>query len=236
MTRAALVVVLFTACAPPVGPAPDAGDGGCVAGLRVLNGEVRNARDLGGLTAGATATRCGQLFRTAAMNAMSSVGCAEFSRLGIKTVVDLREPSERLGSPNAACLEPGARQVLAPMPIPYNVSPADYLADLHSDDAVKTLFATLGDEANYPVAFHCTYGRDRTGVAAALVLLTLGVSREDIKRDYQRTADNGIATTPASLDAALDELERLGGAEAHLTSIGVSPASLTTLRARALQP
>ena len=115
------------------------------------------------------------------------------------------------------------------------MSANEYLIDLHTDDTVKTLFATLGDEANYPIAFHCTYGRDRTGVAAALVLFTLGVSREEIKADYQRTAENGISTTPASLDAVLNEIDRLGGVEAHLNSIGVGPSSLATLRARLQQ-
>lgn len=232
--RALSLALVFASACAPLAPMT-ASDGGCEAGAPVLEGDVSNGRDLGGLTAGASATKCGQLFRTAALNTLNPEGCTRFAQLGIKTVIDLRVATERQGSPNAACIEPGARQVIAPMPIPYNVSPADYLADLHEDAAVKTVFDTLGDAANYPVLFHCTYGRDRTGITAALVLLTLGVSREEIRRDYQRTAENGIRTTPASLDAALDEIDRLGGVEAHLGSIGVSPASLATLRARTLQ-
>jgi protein tyrosine phosphatase (PTP) superfamily phosphohydrolase (DUF442 family) len=238
MTRVVPVMaVLLGACAPPP-PLPAPHDGGCSAGLPIITTELTNGRDLGGLsTPDGGATQCGQVYRSAVLSRLRpDTGCAQFAALGIKTVIDLRVDSERQGAPNASCLEPGARQLTASMPIPYNVSVSDYSTDLHTDDAVRTLFATLGDEANYPVLFHCTYGRDRTGIAAALVLLTLGVSREEIMRDYQRTADNGISTTPASLQATLDELDRLGGVEAHLTSIGVSASSLATLRAKLQGP
>ena len=36
-----------------------------------------------------------------------------------------------------------------------------------------------------PVVFHCTAGKDRTGVLAAILLLRLGVDEEDIIADYQ---------------------------------------------------
>ncbi len=38
------------------------------------------------------------------------------------------------------------------------------------------------------VLFHCAMGKDRAGVAAALLLYALGASREDIMRDYMYTA------------------------------------------------
>src|SRR5690606_23406439 len=39
-------------------------------------------------------------------------------------------------------------------------------------------------------AFHCTAGRDRTGVLAALLLTTLGASDDDIITDYAKTGPN----------------------------------------------
>lgn len=212
---------------------PAVDGGACAVGAPVLSPELVNGRDLGGIvTAQGAALPCGQVFRSAAPSRLQDSGCAGFKALGIKSVVDLRIASERSSVPNSACVEPQARTVLAPMPIPYSVSAADYLADLHTDEAVRTLFATLGDDANYPVLVHCTYGRDRSGVAAALVLLSVGVGREEILADYQRTLNAGISTTPDSLSAALDEVERLGGAEAHLLSIGVTAESIATLRRR----
>jgi protein-tyrosine phosphatase len=48
------------------------------------------------------------------------------------------------------------------------------------------LFEHLLDHAD-PLLFHCTAGKDRTGLAAALVLTALDVSESDIWRDYLLT-------------------------------------------------
>ncbi len=44
--------------------------------------------------------------------------------------------------------------------------------------------APLADPANLPLLFHCTAGKDRTGLAIALLLDLLGVPREIILADY----------------------------------------------------
>lgn len=55
-----------------------------------------------------------------------------------------------------------------------------------SSDRFAQLFAhLLADDA--PLVFHCTAGKDRTGLAAALILSALGVSQEDILQDYLLT-------------------------------------------------
>jgi protein tyrosine phosphatase (PTP) superfamily phosphohydrolase (DUF442 family) len=229
------VVVLGVACRAPavVPPVTTRDDGGaCPVGVQVLAGEAQNARDLGGIPTAGGSVACGQVYRSAALWSLSTDGCEAFAALGVKTVLDLRVPSERQAVPDAACVAATARVVLAPMPIPYNVSPADYVADLNADATVKLIFETLGDEASYPVLFHCTYGRDRSGVVAALVLLALGASREEVVADYQRTAANGLSVFPASLAAVLDAVEQRGGIEKHLAAIGVSAEALAVLRAK----
>jgi protein-tyrosine phosphatase len=52
----------------------------------------------------------------------------------------------------------------------------------------KAMFARLvkGDS---PTIVHCTAGKDRTGVASALVLTALGVPRQTVEADYALTAD-----------------------------------------------
>ena len=52
--------------------------------------------------------------------------------------------------------------------------------------AYHELFRLL-EEHRVPLLFHCTCGKDRTGIAAMLVLLALGVSREDAIADYMLT-------------------------------------------------
>ena len=215
----------------PADAAPGAALPDC-AGTSVLVGAVANARDLGGISGANGPIQCGQLYRSAAPANLSSEGCASMEMLGIATVIDLRVEEEREARPDAACLTAQAELLLAPLPIPYGVSPAEYVADFESDESIRRIFDQLADPAAYPLLFHCTYGRDRTGVVTALILLALGVSREAIMADYQRTAESGLSITPGSLSAVLDEVASRGGIEAHLAALGVSPAALATLRSR----
>jgi hypothetical protein len=218
------------------GNALDGGREACAPGRWILQGEVSNARDIGGwpLENGAKVA-CGVLYRGAALLKLTDQGCAEFARLGIRTVVDLRVPSERLSAPQAACVQQGARIVLAPMPIPSG-SPYNYLAELNTTDSIAAAFAVLGNMNAYPIYFNCVYGRDRTGVLVAVILLALGATREEIMAEYQLTRDAGLSTSPASLDAALDQIDKQGGVGAYLASAGIAPDEIKNLRAQAIAP
>ena len=60
----------------------------------------------------------------------------------------------------------------------------------HSAGRVTAALAAIASEvAEHPTVFHCTAGKDRTGIVAALVLALLGVSEEDIVTDYVLTQD-----------------------------------------------
>ena len=120
-------------------------------------------------------------------------------------------------------------------------------------------FAELFDhllQADAPLVFHCTAGKDRTGFAAALILLALGVPRDLVLQDYLLT--NRVYKHPAStqhalsaevlavlwqvqpdfLHAALDAVDRdHGGIERYLQQrLGLGPAALKTLAERYLEP
>jgi protein-tyrosine phosphatase len=212
----------------------------CVTGRRVLVDEVANARDLGGTPlenqgAGVTAA-CGQVYRGAALYALSACGCAEVTELGIRTVIDLRTASESWSAPESPCVTRQAAVVAAPLPIPYSVSPADYVADLDATASIAAAFAVLGDPAAYPVYFHCVYGRDRSGVLAAVILLAVGATRDAVLAEYQLTAEAGLATYPASLEAVLDAIDARGGVDAYLAAAGVPPATVAVLRDRLTPP
>ena len=71
--------------------------------------------------------------------------------------------------------------------------------------AYRALFGAIR-AGQTPILFHCTAGKDRTGVAAALILKALGVSREDIVEDYLLT--NACRTT--GQDQFRGMLERAG--------------------------
>ena len=59
----------------------------------------------------------------------------------------------------------------------------------HHSHRFAALFALLL-ESDRPLVFHCTAGKDRTGFAAAIILLSLGVPREVVMQDYLLTNDH----------------------------------------------
>lgn len=195
--------------------------------------DLENARDVGGVVApGAQHVAYGALFRGPPLR-LSAEGCAEFARRGIRTVIDLRIGSEQTAPP--ACVTDRARLVLAPLPVPYNVSPADYVAILDASASIAAIFQVLSEAAAFPVYAHCTWGRDRTGVVSALVLSALGVSRQDVLREYA-LSEASVGAFPGSLEAALDEVEGRGGVEAYLAGASVTPEQIRAIRARLLVP
>ena len=52
---------------------------------------------------------------------------------------------------------------------------------------VKGIFGYLADAGRYPISFHCTHGKDRTGMVAFLIGSVLGYSESDIYADYEAT-------------------------------------------------
>ncbi|HMI89751.1 MAG TPA: tyrosine-protein phosphatase, partial [Polyangiales bacterium] len=143
------------------------------------------------------------------------------------------EAPERASKPTAPCAQEQTASVLAPLPIPYSVSPTDYLADLNTSESMVEVFRTLGDPDAYPVYFHCTWGRDRTAVVAAVILLALGAERDAIMDDNLLSRAT-VGAYPESLEAVLDEVEARGGIDAFLAAAGVADEWIATLRATAV--
>lgn len=87
------------------------------------------------------------------------------------------------------------------------------------------------------VVYHCTSGKDRTGMVTAILLDLAGVSRATIVRDYAISAyelrRGGDQSPPDVMSAFLDALDgTYGGARAYLTHIGLSGADIHTLLAK----
>lgn len=154
-----------------------------------------NARDLGGHRA-ATGTRIPprRLLRS------DHVAAAAFrnrydapGRPEVVTLIDLRSRSE-LGHPAQSIGE--AVGLHLPLENPQRgMTPEDwrnphavgarYLELLvNGSESVAEILAILTDPASYPVAIHCSGGKDRTGIVVALLLALLGVCDEDIGADY----------------------------------------------------
>lgn len=108
--------------------------------------------------------------------------------IDITTIIDLRSEQEAETKPSAFSSDsdfivfhyPIVEGMLPPNSL--EAVPVSYMEIAHAD-CVKEVFKTIAD-ANGGVLFHCTAGKDRTGVVSAILLALVGVSDEDIVYDY----------------------------------------------------
>ena len=158
-------------------------------------GGVMNVRDLGGWkTVDGKRVRQGLLFRTSALDCYSESerkmkdlvtpdGKSTLTdQIGIRTEIDLRRDHEsESGYPPEGITESTLGEDVRYLHCPILLGPENYL---NSVESLRRIFSTLADPQNYPVAYHCRVGADRTGFVSYLILALLGVDREDVLRDY----------------------------------------------------
>ena len=178
--------------ASALGPAPERRIG--------LSGPV-NFRDLGGYdTVDGRQVRWRRLFRSDSLDPVTASDARVLTgELGLLAVVDLRtnREVEREGRGGLADVALHYHHV----PLIEDITDGDRRLDrsLHelyvhmladrADRISDALAAIASEVADHPTVFHCTAGKDRTGIVAALVLALLGVSDEDIVADYVLTQD-----------------------------------------------
>ena len=150
---------------------------------------VMNIRDLGG-----HGIKQGLIYRSARFSesdgtTLLSSGTIErmSHELGLKTEIDLRRRDEN-GEITQSPLGEEVHYYHLPM-IYGGENILTYVGDHssgHYDNPVeiKNFFNILADESNYPLDFHCSIGKDRTGCMAYLIEALCGMSEEDIYRDY----------------------------------------------------
>ena len=192
-----------------------------------------NVRDLGGLPAdGGRVTRSGLLLRGEFTPGLTEEDIELLvSRMGLRTVVDLRTRSELRDAPGAFG-DSDVRVVSAPLPVvshePLPGADEDllvtYMGFLEADpEPMRIAVATLIDPASHPALFHCAAGKDRTGALSAILLELLGVPRELNAQDYALTAER-----VERVFARLSELELYRARLSGLSDV-VRSADETTL-------
>ncbi|WP_419828096.1 tyrosine-protein phosphatase [Sphingomonas sp.] len=166
----------------------------------------QNFRDLGGYrTTNGRSVRWGMLYRSGSMHFLTPADYNYLEKLGIRTVCDFRDTRERTVEPavwpagkaphvladdykmdtggiglNGPGQTPTPEQARATMTALY----PRLLTQFNSQ--YRRMFAELLS-GHAPLAFNCTAGKDRTGVAAALLLTALGVPRKTVIQDYLLT-------------------------------------------------
>jgi protein-tyrosine phosphatase len=227
ITRASLALLVVTAgaaaVAQPPRPAIAAPTAAAHERLLPLQGG-RNFRDLGGYaTEDGRHVRWGMLYRSGSMHDLTPADYAALQRRGIRIVCDLRDTRERSAEP-VHWPTTGAPQVLSD---DYALDPRDFLPAAPMKDwtaysaraamtasypkmlvqfrnQYRRMFAELL-AGHAPLAFNCSAGKDRTGIAAALLLTALGVPRQTVIDDYlltNRYLDPAkLFTSPAQADS-----------------------------------
>lgn len=167
-----------------------------------------NFRDMGGYrTRNGGHVRSGRLFRAGHLAHAAPAACAAIATLGIGLVCDFRIDKERDEHPNqyadghtptAKHLPvwpvgtPGVDNTVAQL-LRGQADPQTALEDQCSgyrefvrdqSEQFAGLFRAVLEHTPQAVMMHCSAGKDRTGIAAALLLTVLGVSRSDVVDDY----------------------------------------------------
>ena len=157
---------------------------------------------------------------------------------GIRSDIDLRRDDECYGMTGSP-LGPSVKW----FHIPYNAYAGAFT---DSGRAInKKVFDVFMDGNNYPIVFHCIGGADRTGTVAMLLEALLGVSEEEIWRDYLATGFVGVVSDPHHkkiFGEAVKCLQAFPGetladkAEAYFLKLGFTKEDVRRLRDRLLEP
>ena len=169
-----------------------------------------NFRDLGGYaTRDGRHVRWGQLCRSDALDELSDADVQRIGELGIRLVCDFRGPSERENAPDRLPLADPPEVALLEIhdesvdvaAIEETIRSGDFegvdFADLlvqgnrafieRFSHRYAAMFERLAEPANLPALVHCTGGKDRAGLASALILLALGVPEHTVFEDFLLT-------------------------------------------------
>lgn len=252
---------------------------------------VANLRDLGGLPSTGGHVRSGLVYRSASLANLGGPDTSTFEDLGIHTIYDLRTKAEIDAAPDHVpgdvrflhldVLAGSAGDLAAGLGA-LSSNPAALVAQLEDGRgaalmrdsyrnivglpsalaAYRAFYLDLIDPARTGNAlFHCTTGKDRTGWAAASLLLLLGVDEADVRADYletntdllpalepifEKAAAHGVdralllpvlGVDISYLETAFDEVRaKFGSIEGYATKgLGLDADQLQALRARFIE-
>lgn len=232
-----------------------------VAGLRTTDGRV---------------VADGTLYRSATPHFVDRAEAGRFvAESGLRTIVDLRLGQEVRNEGSGGFTDSDVAIVNVPFAIRRTLDPdsavapmpgpdplvGTYLNYLSDRDGFARLIAALSAPDALPALIHCTVGKDRTGVAYAVLLDAVGVLRSDICANYARQSEDVAAmmgrlramasygdavdvypeqayrADPAVLLRFLGWLDHLhGGSRAYLLACGVAESELDALAEMILRP
>lgn len=221
--RWTLVCLLLLSClVPALGESP-------VARAVPLEG-TRNTRDLGGLPARNGTVRAGMIYRSGALCFVTPADVTMLKNRRLRTVVELRLPQEiARDGPDKPGLTRGLKVVHLPMGNSRGIHKEAYVSYMaERQDVFRGFFELLSKEDSYPLLFHCSAGKDRTGILSALLLMHLGTPREVILDDYLQSQRNSprLRVEEEWIQVVFDTVDAAGGIGPYLTRIGIPQEQL----------
>jgi len=232
---------------------------------------AHNVRDLGGYkTAEGGSTRWRSVLRGDALHDLSAADIEALLSHGLTTVIDLRNAHEIALQANPFVGHERVRyhntpvfSALAPVEMMAEASAGFDMGDRycqaidHCQPAIADVLNIVADAPEGAVLFHCSAGKDRTGVISALLLANAGVDEVTIIEDYALTAtisgpliaklreralgrgtpaalvDIVLASEPRSMRQALDHIRlHYGPIRDYLAALGLGETKMERLRAR----
>lgn len=167
-----------------------------------------NFRDFGGYpTVDGRRVKWGYLFRSGQLSHLSDQDVELLASLELDLVCDFRRLEEQASDPSRLPADKPPRIASLPIIPGSNArffeeagsdlggreAMFDFMLEINRDfaqgqtDTYARMFRELLELENTRLLVHCAAGKDRTGFAAAIILLALGVSRELVMRDYMLT-------------------------------------------------
>jgi protein-tyrosine phosphatase len=223
-----------------------------------------NTRDIGGYETGDHRTlRWRQIIRSENLSRLTANDFQQLEEIGVKTVIDLRTDREHEQSPTVWQGEHPPRFYHFPIGDAHNEwfnaqrkllkgnrfteeQSLEHMVDgyrMIADEgppSFQKLMELVLDQSNWPVLIHCSAGKDRAGVAVALILEALGVDRDTIMEDYLLSNEVGRAEEKSVLLAKERDNSGRGGnrygrapsASAWFPIVGVHAEMLQAFYAR----
>jgi protein-tyrosine phosphatase len=239
----------------------------------ILNG-IHNLRDIGGYAHADGVVTGGRFWRSDSLHDLDEAGVAHLAGLGLLTVIDLRQNDETSAQPNPFAGRVGNiayhnAPIFAGLNLndPEIIDSEDPLFALYCSaiaersERFRAIMRLIAEAPEGGVLFHCTVGKDRTGMVAAMLLKLAGVSDADIVADYAETSLHigpVLDALRARAEAAGWDVARMsrywrsdattmerflahietahGGVAAYLQASGLHPAELEVIRHRLTAP
>lgn len=163
---------------------------------------IQNFRDIGGYrTNDNRIVKWGKIFRSGDFSHITEKDIKEIDKLGLKSIIDLRSKRSISKRPDKLLLKrryeiPISQNI--PDSISRKIIDGQFLrgdAIIYTQDWYKSmienyseafaqLFDLLADKSNYPLIYHCSLGKDQSGLVTYFLLRALDVPIDTIEEDY----------------------------------------------------